>query len=262
LSHPCPILAKGNFQAAFDTFHGGVDLLNHIKGNVPVAFRTPCCDSINSPSPRLYAEIFNRTTRSGQFLQADSSVMNILSTNDPVLPRELVVDADGKKFPQCVPFPSFVTTIENYPYPYVVGKLCWEFPRWFRATGSSTARHQQSRDRGRLEEQPWTRAVLKQGIFNFIFHPHGWILPPKWLSSSITQCEIRQAREVPELPRSVERLNQNCSRASPFGRPTAWTGVRLLDANHDRYGCHCGNERSQKRVWQPRRSDGARQVFR
>src|SRR5262245_46263623 len=31
LSHPCPILAKGNFQAAFDTFHGCVDLLSHIK---------------------------------------------------------------------------------------------------------------------------------------------------------------------------------------------------------------------------------------
>src|SRR5207244_3245126 len=101
----------------------------HIKGNVPVAFRTPCCDSINSPSPRLYAGIFNRAASAGQFLQADSSVMNILSTNDFGLPRDLVIDANGKeKFRKYVPFPSFVTTIENYPYPYVIGKLCWEFP--------------------------------------------------------------------------------------------------------------------------------------
>src|SRR5438045_2874677 len=38
VSHPCPILAKGNFQAAFETFHGCVDLLNHIQGGAPVAF--------------------------------------------------------------------------------------------------------------------------------------------------------------------------------------------------------------------------------
>ena len=33
------------------------------------------CDSMNSPSPRFYAEIFNRTSPKGNFLQADSSVM-------------------------------------------------------------------------------------------------------------------------------------------------------------------------------------------
>ena len=50
--HPWQILEKGNFQAAVDAFHGGVDLLNHIPGNCSVVFRMPCCDSMNTPSPR------------------------------------------------------------------------------------------------------------------------------------------------------------------------------------------------------------------
>src|SRR5687767_9489380 len=73
LSHPCPCLAKGDFEAAANTYHGCVDLLNKVHGNKPVAFRMPCCDSMNSPSPRFYAEIFNRTNTQGQFLTIDSS---------------------------------------------------------------------------------------------------------------------------------------------------------------------------------------------
>src|SRR5437867_5514768 len=82
LSHPCPLLAKSNFTAAAETYHGCVDLLNRVPGNRPVAFRMPCCDSMNSPSPRFYAEIFNRTNSRDQFLTIDSSVMNITSSND------------------------------------------------------------------------------------------------------------------------------------------------------------------------------------
>ena len=62
LAHPCPCLAKGDFGAAVNTYHGCVDLMNQIPGNRPVAFRMPCCDSMNSPSPRFYAELFNRVT--------------------------------------------------------------------------------------------------------------------------------------------------------------------------------------------------------
>src|ERR1043165_1997963 len=96
LHHPCPLLAKGNFEAATNTYHGCVDLLNHIPGNEPVAFRMPCCDSLNSASPRFFAEIFNRANSSGQFLTVDSSVFNITTTNDTTLPRELTTDSNGK----------------------------------------------------------------------------------------------------------------------------------------------------------------------
>src|SRR6266581_4184456 len=50
LTHPCPCLARSNFLAAANTYHDCVDLLNRIPGNKPVAFRMPCCDSMNSPS--------------------------------------------------------------------------------------------------------------------------------------------------------------------------------------------------------------------
>src|SRR5262245_59468035 len=128
LSHPCPILAKGDFAAAEDTFFGCIELLNRIENNQPVAFRTPCCDSINSPSPRLFAELFARTNRSGQFLRMDSSVVMLLTASDTGPRRELLVDPDGRpKFLKYVPFPSFTTTVENYPYPWVIGNVCWEF---------------------------------------------------------------------------------------------------------------------------------------
>src|SRR6266536_2539034 len=97
LAHPCPCLAKGDFEAAANTYHQCVDLLNQIPGNRPVAFRMPCCDSMNSPSPRFYAEIFNRVSPEGHFLTIDSSVMNITTAKDTALPRDLVLDADGRE---------------------------------------------------------------------------------------------------------------------------------------------------------------------
>ena len=48
----------------------------------------PCCDSLNTPSPRFYAEIFNKVSPAGNFLTIDSSVFNILTPDDPRLPRD------------------------------------------------------------------------------------------------------------------------------------------------------------------------------
>src|SRR5690606_7519823 len=125
----CPLLAKGDFEAAAHTFHAGVELLNRITGNVPVAFRTPCCDSINSPSPRVYAALLARTNASGQFLRMDSSIVMILTASDPALPREMVIDDERRpRFRKYLPFESFVTTVENYPYPWVIENRIWEFP--------------------------------------------------------------------------------------------------------------------------------------
>ena len=139
LTHPCPLLANSNFVAAATNYHDCVDLLGRVPGNKPLAFRMPCCDSMNTPSPRFYAEIFNRVSSTRQFLTIDSSVMNLTTENDKALPRELVMDSDGReRFRKYFPTETngvtklslkwFGTTIEDYPYPYVIGKLCWEFP--------------------------------------------------------------------------------------------------------------------------------------
>src|SRR5262245_8816290 len=92
IDHPCPLLAKGDFKAAKSTYDRCVDMMFSVPNNRPVAFRTPCCDSQNTNSPRMYAEIFNKTTDSGKFLTIDSSVFNLFTSDDPALPKELVVE--------------------------------------------------------------------------------------------------------------------------------------------------------------------------
>ena len=57
VDHPCPLLQGGDFNKAKSTYDRCVDLLNQIPGNKPVAFRMPCCDSLNTVSPRFYHEI-------------------------------------------------------------------------------------------------------------------------------------------------------------------------------------------------------------
>src|SRR5256885_325580 len=82
-----PLLARGDFAAAKSTFARCVELMGRVPNSGgPVAFRMPCCDSLNTPSPRFYAEIFNKPTSDGRLLKADSSVFNVTTANDPDLP--------------------------------------------------------------------------------------------------------------------------------------------------------------------------------
>src|SRR6516164_9833455 len=69
VDHPCPLLQGGDLAKAKSTYDRCVDLLNLVPNSRPVAFRTPCCDSLNTVSPRFYAEIFNKRTPHGNFLQ-------------------------------------------------------------------------------------------------------------------------------------------------------------------------------------------------
>src|SRR4051812_22058666 len=126
IDHPCPILDKGDFAAAKSTYDRCVDLFFSVANNHPVGFRTPCMDGINSASPRLYSEIFLGTTTNGNFLTCGSSVGVLFNDEDPELPKELLVDADGKpRFAKHLP-PGWVNYIKNYPYPYPAGNRFWE----------------------------------------------------------------------------------------------------------------------------------------
>ena len=63
IDHPCPLLAKGDFAAARSTYDRCVDLMAQVPNSPgPVAFRMPCCDSMNSASPRFFSEIFNHVS--------------------------------------------------------------------------------------------------------------------------------------------------------------------------------------------------------
>jgi putative membrane-bound dehydrogenase-like protein len=257
LTHPCPCLAKGDFPAAADTYHRCVELMNRIPGNKPVAFRMPCCDSINSPSPRFYAEIFNRTNAAGQFLTIDSSVMNIFSTNDPSLPRDLVLDSNGaRKFHKYLPFPSFATIIENYPYPYVIGKLCWEFPGMVPSDWEAQHFHGTNNP---ATVSDWKAAldatVIKQGAMSLIFHPHGWIKSEQ-IVELIDYAVQKYGRKVKFLTfrEAQQRLDLNLLHGHPLRAANGQdNGVRLLDLNNDGFMdvIWADDQGSETRVWNP-----------
>ena len=257
LTHPCPILAKRNFTAAANTYHGGVDLMNHIPDNLPVAFRTPCCDSQNTPSPRVFSELLMRRNPAGQFLEMDSSVFNIFTQADSALPAALVTDSDGKpKFEKYVPFDSYVVTIENYPYPYAIGSSIWEMPCMVPSDWEAQHLHGSSNP---VTVEDWKDAidatVLKQGVFNFVFHPHGWIKNTQlieWIDhittkhgSKVKFLNFREARE---------RLTNNFLGGQALRAANGQdNGVRLLDLNNDGFmDAVIGNEQlRQTRVWDP-----------
>ncbi len=219
LTHPCPCLQKGDFAEAARTYHGCVDLINEIPGNQPVAFRMPCCDSINSVSPRFFAEIFSKTSPGGHFLSIDSSVFTVLTPDDPALPRNLVFDPDGReRFRKYIPFPSFVNTIENYPYPYVIGGICWEFPCIVPSDWEAQNIHKPANPRT-LEDMKAALdcVVLKQGVFDLVFHPYGWIKPEQ-VVELVDYADKKHGKKVKFLTfkEALDRLNKNALNGQPL----------------------------------------------
>jgi putative membrane-bound dehydrogenase-like protein len=247
IAHPCPLCQKGDFAAASATYHDCVDLLNAISGNKPVAFRMPCCDSMNSPSPRFYSEIFNRTSAKTSFLSIDSSVMVVLTTNDTSLPRELVVDEQGReRFRKYLPgqtnattrvsMGSFTTTIEDYPYPYVINKTSWEFPCIVPSDWEASNLHGST---NAATVRDWERAldaiVLKQGVMTFVFHPHGWIRAEQMVQF-IDYATTKYGKRVKFLNfrEAQERLNKNLLAGKSLRAADGTDAhVRVFDSNND-----------------------------
>ena len=177
IDHPCPLLQGGDFAKAKSTYDRCVDMMFRIPRTGPVAFRMPCCDSQNTPSPRFWTEIFQRDPSEGNRLRIDSSVFNIITPDDPSLPQEILFDEAGEeRFRRYIPFPSFVNTIENYPYPYVINGDCWEFPC---VVPSDWEAQNIQKPNNPQTVTDWKRVldatVIKQGVMPIVFHPHGWI---------------------------------------------------------------------------------------
>src|SRR6185312_1597119 len=106
-------------------------------------------------------------------------VFQLFTPADPSLPRALVQELDGReRFRKYLPFRSFVNTIENYPYPYVIGRRCWEFP--CMVPSDWEAQNVQKPNNPKTVEDlkaALDAVVAKQGVFNLVFHPHNWIKP-------------------------------------------------------------------------------------
>lgn len=178
LDHPCPLLHGADLPRARSTYEGCIDLLAAVPRSAPVAFRMPCCDSINSVSPRFFAEVFDRATDAGNFLTIDSSVFMLYTAADPTHDPERLRDESGReRFRRLVPADrSFVNTIEDYPYPYPIGKLCWELP--CVVPSDWEAQHHRGPNHPNTVEDlkaALDLTVAKQGVFTLVFHPHNWI---------------------------------------------------------------------------------------
>src|SRR5262249_49900719 len=131
---------------------------------------------------------------------------------------------------------SFVTTIEDYPYPYVIGKLCWEFPCMIPSDWEANNFHQPTNP---VTVADWKAAldatVLKQGAFTFIFHPHGWIRSDQMVEF-IDYAAQKYGRKIKFLNfrEAQERLDKHLLAGTPLrASDGSDNGVRLLDLNGD-----------------------------
>jgi len=256
--HPCPCLQKDDLAKAKDTFDRSVDQLTHLPGNEAVAFRMPCCDSMNSMSPRFYTEIFNKTTPIGSFLRMNSSVFMLFTPADPALPRDLVCDEEGRpRFLKYVPVNrQFVNYIEDYPYPFVVARLCWEIPSAIPDDWQGF-NLQQAHNPATVRDMKAAvdATAVKQGVYVLTFHPGAWIRNDQVLEL-IDHAVGKHGRKVKFLNfREVQqRLTANLCAGQPLRADNGQdNGVRVLDVNGDGFmDVVIGNERlRQTRLWAP-----------
>jgi len=239
ISHPCPLLHDKGFDWAHDDVHDCTALLNQIPNNTPVAYRMPCCDSQNTPSPRFYEGIFDGVAKDGSFLSIDSSIFNITTPNDPALPRELVLDPDGQeRFRKYLPFSSFVNTIEDYPYPYVINQVCWELPATVPSDWEAQNLNGVNAPRSVEDMKAAIDAtVIKQGVYTLVYHPHGWIENSQ-VVDLIDHVVATHGSKVKFLNMAEvnERLTKNLLAGQGLrDGEGSDNGVRLLDLNQDGY---------------------------
>lgn len=263
--HPCPLL-QGGLDKAKATYDKCVDLMFSIPNNTPVAYRMPCCDSLNTVSPRFYKEIFNKTSPGGKFLQVSSSVFQVYTADDPEIPRELLFDADGKErfrkyFPKGLKrgettHDRFLNYVENYPYPYVIDRLCWEFPCMTPSDWEANFLHQPNNPQTVADmKAALDITVLKQGVLNLVFHPHGWIQAEQ-INDLIDHAVTKHGKKVKFLTfkEALERLNKNLLDAGNLREPTGMTSetvVADIDGNGFQDVIRFKGLSGICRLWQP-----------
>ncbi|MFW6171976.1 MAG: FG-GAP-like repeat-containing protein [Planctomycetota bacterium] len=256
--HPCPCLQKNDFARSKATYDRAVDMTAKVPNNSPVAYRMPCCDSMNSVSPRFFAEIFCQSTPSGRFLTIDSSVFQLFTPRDPKLPRELVLEPrGGERFRKYVLSErGMVNYVEDYPYPYVIARLCWEIPclmpgDWVGQHVNGLASSKTIADMKIAVDL----TVRKQGIFALCFHSGNW-MSNQQVVELVDYVQAKHGNKVKFLNfREVdELLAKNLLGGQPLRAANGQdNGVRVLDVNGDGFmDVVVGNDQvCQTRIYSP-----------
>ncbi|HLX63381.1 MAG TPA: PVC-type heme-binding CxxCH protein [Planctomycetota bacterium] len=255
LTHPFPMLNSNSMSKSKRDYDGGIDQLLEIPGNHPVAFRTPNCDGRNTLSPRFFTEMFNKTTEKGNFLSIDSSVFNFPTANDAELPKKIVTDADGRdRFLKFIPTEVLVNSIFDYPYPYVIGRLCWEFPCMAPSDYEAQVQNGVCSPKTLNDMSAGLdAAVAKKGVFTICFHPHGWIKNMQ-IVELIDRAVAKHGKKIKFLTfkEAQERIDKNLLKGQPLRNAKGQdNGVRLLDLDNDGYlDVVIGNDKTKlTRVW-------------
>ncbi|MBH57199.1 MAG: dehydrogenase [Planctomycetaceae bacterium] len=258
IDHPCPCLNGGDFARAKSTYDRCVDLMASIPNSKAVAFRMPCCDSLNTPSPRFWYEIFAKTTQAGNHLAIDSSVFNVFTAGDPELTADITTREEGtSRFQYYLPFDSFVNTIENYPYPFVQAGVCWQFPCVVPSDWEAQNIHRSNNpDTVRDMKLALDATVIKKGVYPLVFHPHGWIRNDQ-IVELINHAHSKYGKRVKFLSfrDCLQRINQHLLNGSSLRAENGEeNGVRLIDLNNDNFmDVVIGNEEQRlTRIYEPK----------
>lgn len=257
-THACPLLQAGSLARAQRDVHANLLRLFSIPGNRPIVFRTPCADSQNTPSPRVYAEVLAGLSPRGQFFRASSSVAHVFTAADPALPWAVATRADGTpRFARHLA-PGHEMYIEDYPYPYVVGHTLWELPFSIPSDylGSETfgpASPQTVVDLRAVVDA----TVAKAGLGILVLHPYDWIRAEQ-VREVIAYAHERYGERIAflTLPEVVEHLETHALGGRPLRTPGGRdAGARILDLDADGYmDAVVGHgEVRQTRVWDPAR---------
>ncbi len=242
VDHPCPLLRKSNFESAKSTYDRAIDEISEALGTqAPRAYRMPCCDSINSMSPRFFAQIFHATTPQGRFLEADSSIFHVATAADSEIAGDFAASGQGPlRLARYLPADrDFVNFVENYPYPWVVGWGCWEIPMTLPDDWVAFHFHNQPFVSESLEDMKFALdvAVRKQGVYVPTFHP-GWWIRNDQVVELIRYASQKYGSEIRflTLTEAVERLNTQLTKNVRLRNAAGSDqGVRLLDLNQDRF---------------------------
>ena len=257
IDHPCPLLHDGDLTKARETVHQCIDLLDRIPNMRPVSYRMPCCDSMNSVSPRFYDDIMSLVTPGGNFVSSDSSVFQIFTMDDPDLPDEIFSNGNEERFERYVPAgKDFVNAITNYPYPYLIGKQHWEFP--CTVPSDWEAQHLQGKNNPRTVEDlkaALDATVAKQGLFVLVFHPHGWIENTQVIEL-IDHAQTKHGSKLKflNMAEMQSRIDQHMLAGRPVRNPDGTlSGTRIQDLDADGYMdvLFVEDERIAARIWKP-----------